>query len=85
MRVRVTDSRGLHASIDVEQLGQLVPIVGLDRLLQAAHGEKVPLDTCPICGWTETEAEESGLMGCGFCHTVFSALRERLQKLNSGA
>jgi len=83
MKVRVSDSRGLHAAVDVENLGQLVPISGLDVLLSTMHGERTILERCPVCQWSLVEAEETGLMGCGFCHSVFSELRTRLQNPNS--
>ena len=26
---------------------------------------------CPVCGWTAARREETGLVGCGLCYTVF--------------
>jgi protein-arginine kinase activator protein McsA len=27
--------------------------------------------SCPVCGWTAQHREETGLLGCGLCYTVF--------------
>jgi hypothetical protein len=28
-----------------------------------------PTDTCPLCGWTRSQAQTTGLLGCGVCYS----------------
>ena len=65
------------------QLGVIVPIPGLARFLAALRARPEPINVCPVCNWTRDQAKQSGLMGCGFCHTIFADIRIELQKLNS--
>jgi len=84
-RVRIVDSRGLKATVPVSHLPELVPVDGLDVLVENMRSERERLVACPVCGWTADRYSESGLMGCGFCYSLFLESLEQSGPVDAGS
>jgi len=57
-----------------DALGKLTGSPSVPRLLSHLRGPRPATRVCPLCGWTQKKYEDTRLMGCGLCHTVFADL-----------
>lgn len=68
MRLRVSDRHNAGYDLSPAELDLLTRTVGLGRfhgLLRARASRKT---TCPVCGWTQRQLTQTGLLGCGACY-----------------
>jgi protein-arginine kinase activator protein McsA len=71
---------GESTPVRPDALAKLTGAPGLARMLRSFRGTRKQNRVCPLCGWTEAKFEETKLMGCGLCHTVFAEISARLEE-----
>lgn len=71
LRVRVWDELGDEQLIPASRTDQETGISGLGAALTELHNFRRAEDTCPACGHTRAQYDETGFVGCGLCYAVF--------------
>jgi protein-arginine kinase activator protein McsA len=69
--LRVSDGHSAGYELSPEELDVLTRTVGTGRFLTLLHARKGKNRACPVCGWTQRQVKQTGLVGCGACYEAF--------------
>lgn len=68
MRLRVSDRHNPGYDVDPSELDLLIRQVGIGRFHTLLRARRSRNGICPVCGWTQAQLAETGLVGCGACY-----------------